>query len=80
MFELIEGLPSDVLAIVPIGTVTHEHYRNILVAKAEAMMANGPIKMIYVVGEHFTKFELNRHEMMARSELNIGGSSAKLPW
>jgi hypothetical protein len=58
MFKLIEGLPSDVLAIEAIGTVTHDDYRDILIPKAESMLANGPIKMIYVVGDHFTKFEL----------------------
>jgi hypothetical protein len=58
MFKMIEGLPPDVLAIEAVGTVTHEDYRNILIPKAEALMAKGPIKMMYVVGEHFTKFEL----------------------
>lgn len=56
--NLIEGLPSDVLAIEAIGTVTHDDYRNIPIYKAEVMMANGSIKMIYVVGKHFTKLEL----------------------
>jgi hypothetical protein len=58
MLKIVEGLPPDVLAIEAVGTVTHEDYRNILIPKAEAMMAHGPIKMLYVVGEHFTKFEL----------------------
>lgn len=58
MFKLIEGLPSDVLAIEAIGTVTHDDYRDFLIPKAESMLANGPIKVIYVVGDQFTKFEL----------------------
>jgi hypothetical protein len=58
MFKLIEGLPSNVLAIEAIGTVTHDDYRDILIPTAESMLANGPIKMIYVVGDLFKKFEL----------------------
>jgi hypothetical protein len=58
MFKLIEGLPSNVLAIEAIGTVTHDDYRDILISRAESMLTNGPIKMIYVVGDLFMKFEL----------------------
>ncbi len=58
MLTLIEGLPEDVLGIEAIGKVTHEDYRDTLIPKAEAMMAKGPIKMIYVVGKEFTSYEL----------------------
>ena len=58
MFTFIEGLPQDVLAIEATGKVTHEDYRNALIPKAEAMMAKGPIKMLYVIGKEFTGFEL----------------------
>jgi hypothetical protein len=47
MLNLIEGLPQDVLAIEATGNVTHEDYRDILMPKAEAMMAKGPIRMLY---------------------------------
>lgn len=58
MFKLIEGLPQNVLAIEAAGKVTHEDYRNTLIPKAEAMMAKGPIKLLYVIGKDFTGFEL----------------------
>ena len=58
MFKFIEGLPQDVLAIEGAGKVTHEDYRDTLVPKAEAMMARGPIKMLYVLGKDFYGFEL----------------------
>ena len=58
MFKLIEGLPPDMMAIEAVGEVTHEDYRNTLIPKAEAMMAKGPIKMLYVVGSEFTGFDL----------------------
>jgi len=58
MFKFIEGLPPDVMAIEASGKVTHEDYRNTLIPKAEAMMAKGPIRMLYVIGKDFTGFEL----------------------
>lgn len=58
MLTFIEGLPEDALGIEAIGKVTHEHCRNILIPKAEAMMAKVPIKMIRVVGKQFTGYEL----------------------
>jgi len=58
MFMFIEGLPSDVLAIEASGEVTHDDYRNTLIPNADAMIARGPIKMLYVVGKDFTGFEL----------------------
>lgn len=58
MFKFIEGLPQDVLAIAAVGKVTHEDYRDMLVPKAVSMMAQGPIKLFYVIGKEFTGFEL----------------------
>ena len=58
MFKLIEGLPQNVLAIEATGKVTHEDYHSTLIPKAEAMMAKGPIRMLYVIGKEFTGFEL----------------------
>jgi len=58
MFTLIEGLPADVLAIEATGQVTDQDYRDVLIPRAEALMAKGPIKMLYVIGPAFTGFEL----------------------
>ena len=58
MFKFIDGLPLDVMAIEAAGKVTHEDYRTTLIPKAEAMMAKGPIRMLYVIGKEFTGFEL----------------------
>ena len=58
MFKFIEGLPSDVLAIEAIGTVTRRDYRQTLVPAAEALIAKGPIRMLYVIGKEFKGFEL----------------------
>ena len=57
MFKIIEGLPPDVPAIEASGKVTHEDYRDVLIPTAEAMIAEGPIKMIYVIGEDFNGFD-----------------------
>jgi hypothetical protein len=45
------------MAIEAIGKVTHDDYGNILIPKAEAMMAKGPIRMLYVTGREFTGLE-----------------------
>ena len=58
MFRFVEGLPQDVLAIEASGKITHDDYRNTLIPKAEAMIARGPIKMLYVIGKDFAGFEL----------------------
>jgi hypothetical protein len=54
MFKFIEGLPPDVMAIEATGKITHGDYHNTLIPKAEAMMAKGPIRMLYVIGKEFT--------------------------
>ncbi len=43
MFKLIEDLPPDVMGIEAAGKVTHEDYKTILIPKAEAMIAKGPV-------------------------------------
>jgi SpoIIAA-like len=58
MLTFIEGMPQNVIAIEAIGKVTHEDYQNILIPRAEAMMAKGPIRMLYVIGREFAGFEL----------------------
>jgi hypothetical protein len=58
MLKLIEDLSPDVIGIEANGKVTHEDYQNILIPKAETMMAKGPIKMLYVIGADFTGYEL----------------------
>jgi SpoIIAA-like len=58
VLKLIEDLPPTVLGIEASGKITHEDYLNVLIPNAEAMMAKGPIKMLYVIGDDFTGFEL----------------------
>jgi hypothetical protein len=58
MFKSVEGLPADVLAIEASGQITHRDYRDTLIPLAEGLMANGPIKMLYVIGTDFTGFDL----------------------
>lgn len=58
MFEIVTGLPANVLGIEARGTITHEDYRDVLIPRAEAMMKDGPIRVLYVVGEAFQTYEL----------------------
>ncbi len=59
MFKLIGGLPPDVLAIEASGTVTNHDYRDTLIPRAEALLGNGPIRMLYVISNDFQGFELD---------------------
>ncbi|MEO8336214.1 MAG: STAS/SEC14 domain-containing protein [bacterium] len=58
MMKLIDGLPADVLGIEAAGKVTHGDYRDVLIPRAEAMIAKGPIKLMYVIGDDVTGFDL----------------------
>lgn len=58
MFRPIEGLPPHVLGVEASGQVTHEDYRSFLIPKAEELMAQGPVAMLYAIGEDFTGFDL----------------------
>ena len=58
MFKFIEGLPPNVMAIEATGKVTHDDYQSTFIPKAEAMLAQGPISMLYVIGKEFKGFEL----------------------
>jgi hypothetical protein len=58
MFRFIEGLPSNVLGIEVVGKITHQDYRDVLIPKAEAMLASGPLDILTVVGDDFAGLEL----------------------
>ena len=58
VLKLIDGLPPTVLGVEASGKVTHEDYMNILIPNAEAMLAKGPIRMLYVIGDDFIGYEL----------------------
>ena len=58
MFRFIEGLPPDVMALEAVGRVTHEDYRDTLIPRAEAMIAQGPVRMLYVLGTEFIGLDL----------------------
>jgi len=58
MFRFIDGMPPTILAIEATGKVTRDDYHNVLIPKVEAMLAKGPIRMLYVIGKDFAGFEL----------------------
>ena len=58
MFRFMNGMPPNVLAFEATGKVTHEDYQNTLIPRVEAMLAKGPIRMLYVLSNEFTGFEL----------------------
>jgi len=56
MLRLIEDAGGR--GIEAIGKVTHEDYKTILILRAEAMIAKGPTKILYVAGQDFEGYEL----------------------
>jgi hypothetical protein len=58
MLTLIEGLPPDVVGIQAVGKVTHDDYQQVLIPKAEALIAKGPIRFLYVFTSNFEGFEI----------------------
>ena len=86
MFRIIEGMPPDVLAIEATGKITHEDYHNTLIPKVEAMMAKGPIRMLYVIGKQFAGFELEalwddgKLELKHRHDFSHIAVVADQPW
>lgn len=58
MLRIIEGLPASVIGVEASGRVTHEDYRDVLIPKVEALMAHGPVDMLYAFREDLTGFDL----------------------
>lgn len=58
MFKPIQGLPPGVLAIEAIGKVTHQDYQEVLIPAAEALLAKGPISVLFVAGPDFAGYDL----------------------
>jgi hypothetical protein len=60
MFNFMEGLPEDVLAVEASGKLTHEDYQAHLIPKADELIQKyGKIKLLYFIGDDFDGFELS---------------------
>jgi hypothetical protein len=57
MLRFIEGLPPGVLGVEAVGKVTRADYRETLVPRAEAMMRDGPVPVLYLFGPDFDGYE-----------------------
>jgi hypothetical protein len=58
VLTLIEGLPENVLGVEATGKITHKDYQDTLIPQAEARMAKGRIRMLYVLRSGITDFAL----------------------
>jgi stage II sporulation SpoAA-like protein len=58
MITILDGLPPQVLGVRASGKVTHTDYRDTLIPHAEAMIANGPICLLFVLGKDFAGYEV----------------------
>ncbi|RMH41176.1 MAG: STAS/SEC14 domain-containing protein [Alphaproteobacteria bacterium] len=53
-FEIIEGLPNDVVAVRAVGVIDREDYEKVLVPLVESRIREeGRIKFLYVLGDEF---------------------------
>jgi hypothetical protein len=59
MLKVMHDLPPDVLGIEASGEVTHLDYRSVLIPEAEARLARGPIRMLFVAGPGFNSYALD---------------------
>jgi len=56
-FEILDGLPADVVGIKAHGKLTRAAYENELIPLIEARIAKeGKVKLLYVLGEEFEGF------------------------
>lgn len=51
-------MAPGVLGIEASGRVTHADYRDVLIPRADAMTAEGPINILYVIRSDFTGYNL----------------------
>ena len=58
MFNLTEDLGPRILGIEAVGKITHADYADTLIPTAEAMMRDGPIKVLCVIRSELTDFAL----------------------
>ena len=55
MLRFLEDLPEDTLGFELSGAITHADYKR-LIPRAEAMMAKGPVKALYVLGDDWSEY------------------------
>ena len=60
MFNIIEGLPDNVLGISSKGKITGTNYKNVLIPGLEKKLKeHKKIRMVYDLGNSFTGFDLS---------------------
>jgi len=56
-FEVIDGLPRDVVAIRAVGIITAQDYRDVLIPLVEGKLAeHDKLKLLFVMGDDYTTF------------------------
>ncbi len=56
MFQLIDGLPAEVVGVRAVGVVTKEDYETVLDPAVEAAGAGGSLRILYVLGPEFERY------------------------
>lgn len=56
-FEILDGMPPDVLAISAHGRVTRDDYETVLIPRFEEMLAReGKVKLLFIFGDDFSTY------------------------
>ena len=59
MFEIIQGLPDNVIGLNAIGTITDEDYANVLIPHTEKVIREkGKARMLMRFGPDFTNYTM----------------------
>lgn len=58
--RLISGLPTNILAVEAIGEIEDDDYEKVILpAVDEILETNDKVRVLYVLGEEFEKYELD---------------------
>jgi hypothetical protein len=78
MIEVLDGMPEGVIGFRATGHVTGEEYKDVLLPAMEAQVEAGEVRMVYVIGPGFEKFEAGAmlQDSKAGVRLGIGHHSA----
>lgn len=58
MIEPLENLPEGVIGFRAVGVIEPDDYKNVLDPAVESAAANGPVRLVLVIGDDFDRYSL----------------------
>jgi hypothetical protein len=56
MIKLVERMPPGTIGLEAVGKITDEDYRDVLVPTVRRAMEQGPVRLLYVLGDDFDSY------------------------